>query len=158
MARPSPRLPPVTMTLRMTGQLAGGGELQGRNETDRGGNLVRSEMIAAESEDLAGTPRLGRAAQHHRGGDPRTRERTPSRPHHRHADRRMAVDGRLDFLRVDLEPADVDDAVAPAQEVVPIAAPFDDVARIDEAVLAGDRAAFFTEIGGGGSRRSNPER
>ena len=38
--RPRPRLPPVTITLRMTGQLAGGGDLERGNETDRRRNLV----------------------------------------------------------------------------------------------------------------------
>ena len=46
----------------------------------------------------------------------------------------MAVDHRLDFLGMNLEAADIDDAAAPADEIIAIAAQFDHVAGIDEAV------------------------
>src|SRR5580704_4892692 len=53
MARPIPRLPPVTRTLR-TGalQLAAGGHGQRRHEPDAGRRLVRRKLAAAGGEDL----------------------------------------------------------------------------------------------------------
>src|SRR5438309_354751 len=117
-ARPSPRLPPVTITLRMTDQLASGGKLERRHETDCRRNLVAGQAIVANSKDLA---LVGRA-QAARGrivfqndicNDQRTSNRASSWAHHRHADCRVPVDGCLDFLRVDLQSADVDRAAAP---------------------------------------------
>jgi len=46
--RPRPRLPPVTITLCMTGQLAGGGDLECGDEANRGGNLVRRQAVVAD--------------------------------------------------------------------------------------------------------------
>ena len=54
MARPSPRLPPVTMTLSTgTHQLAGGGELERRNEAQAGRHFVGGQGAAAGLQKLA---------------------------------------------------------------------------------------------------------
>src|SRR6185295_7423512 len=101
--RPRPRLPPVTITLRMTGQLAGGGDLERRNESDRRGNLVGGQMAVTDLKDLAPDVHVCAAracviAQDDVGGDERTGDRTLRGPHPRHAHGRMLVDGRLYFL------------------------------------------------------------
>ena len=41
------------MTLRMAGQLAGGGNLERRNEADRRRNLVRRQALVTELKNLA---------------------------------------------------------------------------------------------------------
>src|SRR5260221_2375537 len=53
MARPRPRLPPVTITLRRTGQLARGSHLERGNETDRGRNLVGGQAVVTDLDDVA---------------------------------------------------------------------------------------------------------
>src|SRR5580765_4840283 len=119
----------------MTGHLAGGGHLERGYETDGRGNLVGEEAVVANLKDLAlevhdlvacATP-IGLFLQDDICDDERTGNGTSRRPHHRHADRRMAIDRRLDFFRVDLQASDVDDAVSSAEEVVPVAAAFHDV-------------------------------
>src|SRR4051812_45008916 len=107
MPRPSPRLPPVTTTLRMTSQLAAGGNVEGRNETDGGRNLVSREALAAYLEDLAldvaAVPVRARLRgidrEHDVGCDERAGDRASAGSYLRHAHGRVPVDGRLDFLR-----------------------------------------------------------
>ena len=65
----------------------------------------------------------------------------------------MAVDHRLDLLRMHLQPADIDDAVAPADEVVALAAQLDHVAGVDEAVGVAERRPR-AEIAASGARRA----
>src|SRR2546427_9939528 len=131
----------------MAGQLAGGGDLERRNETDRRRNLVGWQAVVADLEDLAldvpnpaaCAARIGLSFQNDVCGDERTGNGTSRGPHHRHPYGRMPVDRRLDFLRVDLQPSDVDDAAASAEEVVPVSAAFHHVARVDEAFIIGER-------------------
>src|SRR5215831_4990050 len=74
-ASPSPRLPPVTMTLRMTArQFAGVGDMQGCNETHERRDLVAGQMLLAELANLTfGLRNRGRiracggSVQHHLG-------------------------------------------------------------------------------------------
>jgi hypothetical protein len=46
----------------------------------------------------------------------------------------MAVDHRLDLLGMDLQPADVDDSVAAANEPPAAVLELDDIARVDESL------------------------
>src|ERR1700722_20276170 len=137
----------------MTGKLAGGGDVERRHETDRRRNFVRGEAVVADFKDLPpDVPQLavfangpGRSLQDHVSGDERTGHRTLLGPHHRHAYRRMPVDGRVDFLRIDLQAADVDHAAPWTEEGVAVAAASHHVAGVDEAVVAGDRGAVVAE-------------
>src|SRR5438093_3071273 len=164
--RPRPRLPPVTITLRMTGQLAGGGDLERRNETDRRRNLVGGQAGVTDLKDLAlevhhlatGAARIGLSLQDDVGGDERTGDWTSPRPHHRHADRRVPVDRRLDFLRVDLQSSDVDEAAPATEEVVPAAAAFHHLAGADKAFTIGERGVVLADIAGRIPRGTDPQR
>ena len=81
--RPRPRLPPVTMTLRMTArQLAGVRDMQGGHETHERGDLVARQMLLAELAnlllDLCNRRRIlayGGSVQHHLGHDDGAGER-----------------------------------------------------------------------------------
>src|SRR5579863_8364348 len=127
MASPRPLLPPVTSTLR-TGahQLSGSGHLERRNESDQRRHLVRGERRAARFQDLLadalipGLTALEAAAvrEHDVRCDDGTGDRIAPRLNERHAYQRMRVDHGLDLFRVDLEPADIDDAAAAANEIV----------------------------------------
>src|SRR3989442_4888293 len=164
--RPRPRLPPVTITLRMTRQLPGGGHLERGNETDRRWNLVGRQPVVADLKDLAPevhdpaarTARIGLCLQDDVCGDERTGDGTSRGPHHRHADRRMSVDRRFDFFRIDLQSADVDDAVPSTEEVVPVAAAFHHVARVDEAFIIGEGGTLLAEIADGITRGTDTQR
>src|SRR5262249_46346523 len=139
-ARPIPRLPPVTTTCRplATGahHLAGSAHVQRRHEANHDRNLVERQLALAMLKDLvpdaalavAGRPRL--VVQHHVRGHERPGDRAALRLHDRHAHRRMLVDDGLDFLGIHLEAADVDDAGATAQEDPAVAARFDHIARV----------------------------
>jgi hypothetical protein len=75
----------------------------------------------------------------------------------RHPHFRLPVDDRFDLLGMNLEAADIDDAAAPPDEMIAIAAQFHHVAGIDEAVASVSAAP--ADIGMRGSReriRSEP--
>src|SRR5271170_25318 len=58
--RPKPRLPPVTITLRMaTDQLSGFGHSQVSHDIDHRWNFVRRERLAAKQQDLVLESRNG---------------------------------------------------------------------------------------------------
>ena len=57
----------------------------------------------------------------------------------RHPHLGMPVDHGLDLLGMNLQPADIDDAAAPADEVIAVAAQLDHVAGVDEAFGVGER-------------------
>ena len=59
---------------------------------------------------------------------------------------------------MDLKAADIDDAAAAAREVVAVAAPLDDVARVDESVGIEQRLRRITEIAKGRTRRTDAQR
>src|SRR5262249_47431501 len=107
--RPSPRLPPVTTTLRMTSQFASGTDIQVINEPDCRRNLMLSQSIAADLQDLplefGGRDRRTAAVwlyfENHVSDDDRTSNRTPAGAEGRHADCGVAVDHRLYFLGMD---------------------------------------------------------
>src|SRR5580698_8640860 len=136
MPSPSPRLAPVTRTLR---QFAGRGDVERRHDRDGDGHLVARQGFAAErqyvvldSQLAAGTPTIG--FQHDIGNYDRAGDRTLFRPHQRHSDLWMPVDNRLDLLRMDLQSPDIDDATAAASKDVTIAASLHHVAGIDEPI------------------------
>src|SRR5208282_4630979 len=116
MARPRPRLPPVTRTLRIAAgfgsamdstlaarQLAGGGDGEARYESDRGRDLVARQRLAAELENIVPELDLPRVQafdlrlQNDVGDRDRAGDGSLLRPHQRHAHLRMPVDHRLDL-------------------------------------------------------------
>src|SRR5437016_1822323 len=114
-ARPKPRLPPVTMALSMAGQFARGADGERRHETNGGGDLVRRKRLAADLPDLSlhscvvvGATRL--REQDNVRGDERSRDWISSRPCLRHPHEWVPVDRAVDFFGIDLQSADVDDA------------------------------------------------
>src|ERR1043166_8543324 len=153
MPRPSPRLPPVTMTLRIVPrQLAAGRERQRRDEADGGGHFVPRELPDAQFDDfppqalgVGSVVAVEMLAQYHVGNHDRPGDRVAARVHQRKPYRRMAVDHRLYFLRMDLETAYVDDAPAPADEIITLATQLHHVVGVDEAVGAGDRRGAVPE-------------
>src|SRR5262249_12793683 len=91
MPRPSPRLPPVTMTLRIVArQLAARGERERRDKADGGRHLVARELTDAHFDDLAPQALGVRAvvavemlAQHDVGDHHRPGDRIAARVHQR---------------------------------------------------------------------------
>src|SRR5436309_12914840 len=132
MPRPRPRVPPVTTMLGMSaGELARVGDVQGRHEADRDGDLVSRQCVMADLEYLTfEQPRhrayadAGWLRRHHIGDHDRAGDRVPPGLHQRHPNARMTVDDRLDLLRVHFEAAHVDDAALSADEVVAVTPPF----------------------------------
>src|SRR5437879_13463082 len=109
MPRPSPRLPPVTMTLcMMASEFPCRGNLERGDEADRRRNLVGREARVTDLQDLAlevldltaRAARSGVSLQHHIGGAERARNGPSPHPNVGHADRRIAVDRRLHRPRV----------------------------------------------------------
>src|SRR6266480_4742657 len=165
MPRPSPRLAPVTRTLRIPAHdLACRGNRQRSNKVDRRRNLVPGKCRATVLEDrvlecLAACVRgAGFSVQNHVRDDERARDGVLLGPHLRSAHLRVRIDHRLDLLRVHLLAADVDDAVAPADEVIAFTAELHDVPRVDEAVGIRQGFGAAAQIPGGGPRRANPQR
>ena len=58
----------------------------------------------------------------------------------------MPIDHGLDFLGMDLEAANIDDAVASSDEVVAVAAQLDHIARVNETVRVGERVGRLAEV------------
>src|SRR5436190_12927578 len=82
MPNPRPRLPPVTMTLRMAGQLAGSGDLKGGDDADRRRNHVPRQSGAAVLQDLARALRaVGVTIEHDVRRDERADNGIALRPH-----------------------------------------------------------------------------
>src|SRR6202795_325366 len=113
MPRPSPRLPLVTMTLRMAGELARGADLKRRHEMDRRRHLVTLQRGAAEFEEFAfqfiGLFRRDRfRLDHDIGNDDSAGDRVAPGLYQRHPDAGMAVDRGLDLFGMYLEAADID--------------------------------------------------
>ncbi len=126
-----------------------------------GGQAVVTDLedLALEVHPLAtGVARIGLFVQHHVGGDERTGDGTSPGSHHGHADGRVSVDRGLDFLRVDLQSSDVDEAAPAAEEVVPVAAALHHVAGVDEAFLIGEHGIVLAEIADGIPRGTDPQR
>ncbi len=69
----------------------------------------------------------------------------------------MPVDHGFNFLWMNLEAANVDDAAAPANEVIPVAAQLDHVAGVDEAVRVGQSIRAPPDIGMRHPQRANPQ-
>src|ERR1043166_767132 len=69
----------------------------------------------------------------------------------------MGVDDGLDLLGMNLEAADIDDAAAPADEMIAIAAQLHHVAGIDKAVGVSQRARAAPDIGMRGSPGADPQ-
>ena len=66
----------------------------------------------------------------------------------------VPVDDGFDLLGMNLQAADIDDAAAPADEVVAVAAQLDHVAGVDEAIGVGQRRGASADIGVRGARAS----
>src|ERR1700678_3705602 len=167
MARPRPRLPPVTMTLRTgTHQLPGGGELQLPNEAQAGRDLVGGQDAPARFQkivlDVLGLRRVERRAhrvlENHFGDHDGAGDRTALRADQRHAYPWIGVQDTLDFLRIYLHAADVDDAAFAPTEVKAAVLEFDQVAGIDESIVACQPESRRAEVPRGSSVRSNAQR
>ena len=120
----------------MARELSTLGDRQFRNDAQERGRFVRRQRGAAGGEDLGLQPFASdnAFAQDDLGGDQRSGDRILAREDAACAHGVVSVERRFDLFGMHLRAADVDDAAAPSGEQVAIAAPFDDVARIDEAV------------------------
>ena len=127
-ASPSPRLPPVTMTLR-TGahQLAGGGSAPARARSAAGPAPCGRPGVRRHALSRSLLMLVGLAASAPRSRRPSSTTsattrapvmRIAPRLDQRHAHARIGVEHRLDFLRVDLQSPDVDDAALAAAKIV----------------------------------------
>src|SRR5581483_8044081 len=91
MASPMPRLPPVTRTLRIgSHELARGRHVEGLDEADHRGNLVRGQRCATIGQDLVTDvlgPRGGPGGQDHVGDHDRAGNRAAARFRARHPHR-----------------------------------------------------------------------
>src|SRR6267143_1406726 len=141
MPRPSPRLPPVTRTLRIPAHdLTCRGNGQGRNKVDRRRDLVPGKRRAAVLEDrvleslAARVCGAGFSVQHHVSDDERSHDGVLLGPHLRNAHLRVRIDHRFDLLRVHLLAADVDDAIPSADEVIAL------TAHLHDSVFVPDQA------------------
>src|ERR1700733_6341079 len=137
MARPIPRLPPVTRTLCIVpGQLSGRGDIERANEPDHGGDLVRWQRRPAIGQnliaDLSATAGGSSFSQNDIGDHNSAGDRAAPGFGARHSDLGMPVDHGFYFFRMNLEAADIDDAAAPSHEMVSVSAPFDHIAGIHE--------------------------
>src|SRR5258708_4570559 len=117
MARPMPRLPPVTSTLRIGArQLAGAGDVERLHESDHRRYLVWRKALPAICDDVIADRlclrRVGTIGKHHVSDHDGAGDRALARAHPRHPHTLMAVDHRLDFLGVNLEAPDIDDSAA----------------------------------------------
>src|SRR5450432_4834734 len=141
MARPSPRLPPVTMTLRMLARhFACRGNSQRGNDVYRCRNLMPGKRVSTKLEDLTlkftNIPHRGirlvleNYVCHHE----RTGYRILSRPDERHPDLRMPIDHTFDLFRMDLKPPNVDDPISPPHKIIAITPKVDHVTRVNEAL------------------------
>src|ERR1700730_7953881 len=167
MPSPSPRLAPVTRTVRSAlaiapRQFAGRTDVERRHDRDGRGDFVARQRVAAKLQYvildllLAGRARaFGFAhdiANHDRAGD-----RALLRAHQRHSHLWMPIDDRFYLLRMNLQSADIDDAAAAAGEDVAIAAPLHHVAGIDETVAIA-QCMLPAEIAIRRARRANAQR
>src|SRR5689334_17098091 len=123
---PSPRLPPVTMTLGIaTPEFAGRRDLECVDDADRRRNLERGQRAPTRGEDL-GLGALDRRTverplsiqcENDVGGDNRAGDRVLARRNQRHADTWMPIDHGFDLFRMNLQATDIDDAAPPAHEI-----------------------------------------
>src|ERR1700686_4487401 len=168
MPSPSPRLAPVTRTMRAAlaitpRQFAGRGDVERRHDRDGRGDLMARQRFAAERQyvvldlQLAARARVFRFQNDIRNDD-RAGDRILLRPHQRYSYLRVPIDDRLDLLGVNLQSADIDDAAAAAGEGVTIAAPLHHVAGIDEAVVIAQRRMLRAEIAFRRARRADAQR
>src|SRR2546430_3123751 len=158
MPKPRPRLPPVTMTLRMlANQLSGRADVERRHESNRRGHLVGGEPLVAEAEDVGLVGRRRLAVDDDVGDDQRSGDGTAPRPDAGHADGRVTSDHRLHLFGVHLLAADVDDTRPTTEEVVAVTALLHDVAGVHEALLIA-QSDVFPEVAAGGPPRPDTDR
>src|SRR5437763_5529917 len=115
MARPIPRLPPVTTTLCiLAGQLAGWRHVERRDEAYHRRHLVNRKRPATIRHDLVanriGLQPICRRRENDVGDHDGTCDWAAARSDPRHANLPMPIYDGLDLLGVNLEPADIDDA------------------------------------------------
>src|ERR1700719_4454474 len=166
MPSPSPRLAPVTKTVRAAlaiapRQFAGRADVERRHDRDGRRNLVARQSFAAERQyvvlDLLLSARARAIGfEHDVGNHDRAGDRALFRPHQRHSYLWMPVDDRFDLLGMDLQSADIDDAAAAAGEDVAIAAPLHHVTGIDETVAIA-QCMLAAEIAFRRTRRANAQ-
>src|SRR5205809_5828461 len=142
----------------LTSQFACRSNLQRRDETDRGRNLVRGETLVTDTKDLALTVEGRLAFQDDIGDDQRTSNGASPRPNDRHSHGRVAVDDGLNFFGVDLQPTDIDDSALSTKEVVAVTASLHDVAGVDKAFTVVEGRVFLAKIADRGPRGTDPKR
>src|SRR5438105_1677490 len=162
---PSPRLPPVTMTLGIAAsELARGSDVQRPDDAYRRRDLVRRERAAASREDLGlrvldayGVESLLIIREHHLGGNDGPGDRILPRRHERHAHAGVAIDHRLDFFGMDLEAADIDNPATSAGEVIAVTATLDDIAGVDESLGVEQCLTRIAEVAKGCAGRTDAQ-
>src|ERR1700678_3730923 len=137
MPNPNPRLPPVTMTLRIAAnQLSGFGDGQRRYEVDRNWNLVRLKGVTAEQQDFVlkfahvVLDRRRICFEHYLGYHQSPCDGILLRVDERQVHRRVTVDDRFHLFGVYLQTANIDDAVTPTDKVIAAVSQFQQVAGI----------------------------
>ena len=108
---------------------------------------MRRQLAPRGGDDLAFKLAPGRrgVAQHDFGRDERAGDRVRLGEDARGAHDGEAVERRLDLLGMHLGAADIDDAVAPADEMTTPVAGFDHVAGVDEALGVNQRRRVGAE-------------
>src|SRR6266852_3352981 len=111
MARPIPRLPPVTTTLCiLAGQLAGWRHVERRNEAYHRRHLVIRKRPATIRHDLVpnrGLQAIRRRRENDVGDHDGTGDWAAARSDPRHTNLLMPIYDGLDLLGMNLEPADI---------------------------------------------------
>src|SRR5579862_2064800 len=143
MESPSPRLAPVTITLRIGAhQFSGSRYLERWHDPHHGRDLMRGEHPATLLDDVVRDRvirrppgALGRGViEHHLRGHHRAGDRAAPCLYQGHPHPGVRVDDRFHFLRMHLEAADVDDASASTHEVIAAVTQLEAISRVYEAV------------------------
>src|SRR6202022_3799933 len=120
------------------GQLPRRRDVERRYYFNHGRHLVRRELCPAIGQDfvtnIVAPAQVAAIGQNDIGDHDGAGDRAAARSGAGHPHPRMPVDESLDFLGVNLEAANIDDAAAPADEVVPVSPQLDHLAGIDEAI------------------------
>src|ERR1700722_14469586 len=155
-----PRLAPVTTTLSIARQLSARIDGERGNEADERRHLIGRELPGAGGDDLVlQTRRFDDAfVENDIGRDQRAGDRIPARLDETGVHAGVPVDHRLDFFRVHLGAADIDDAAAASDEIATVVAQFDHVASVDETVGVAQGRRIVAEIAQGGAARADGER
>src|SRR5260370_14030731 len=161
-ARPSPRLPPVTSTSRMlTCQFTRGIEFQGRKDVYRRRNLMPGKHASTELQDLVlkiirwDRRRDGFFREHDVSNHERPSDRVLLRPYQRHPNPGVPVDDGLYFLGMHLKAPNIDHSISSPDEIIAVTPQLEHVAGVNEAILASQGLVSVTDVTGGSPRGTN---